>query len=50
MSGAALLVIAGGITFIISSLGIVGACGMWRPVLIIVRVFCNYVSCVPVFH
>ena len=35
-SGAALLVTAGCVTFILSALGIFGAFGMWRPLLIIV--------------
>ena len=35
-SGAALLVAAGGVTFILAAIGIIGACGMWRPFLIIV--------------
>lgn len=36
VSGAALLVLAGGITLIVSAVGMVGAFGMWRPVLFIV--------------
>ena len=35
-AGAALLVTAGCVTFILSALGIFGAFGMWRPLLIIV--------------
>ena len=36
VSGAALLVLAGGVTLVVSAVGIVGAYGMWRPVLVIV--------------
>lgn len=35
VSGAALLLTAGVLTLVISALGIVGACGMWRPLLFI---------------
>lgn len=35
VSGAALLVAAGAITLVVSGLGIVGACGMWRPLLFV---------------
>ena len=36
VSGAALLVLAGGVALVVSALGMVGAFGMWRTVLIIV--------------
>ena len=36
--GAALLVAAGGVTFVVAAVGIIGACGMWRPILIIVSI------------
>ena len=31
VSGAALLVFAGGVTLVVSAVGMVGAFGMWRP-------------------
>ena len=36
VSFAALLLVGGVITFIVAAVGIVGACAMWRPLLIIV--------------
>lgn len=33
ISGAALLIAAGGITFVVAALGIVAAIGLWRPLL-----------------
>lgn len=36
VSGAALLVFAGGVTLIVSAVGMVGAFGMWRLVLLAV--------------
>lgn len=36
VSGAALLVLAGGVALVVSAVGMVGAFGMWRPILIIV--------------
>ena len=38
VSGAALLVFAGGVTLVVSAVGMVGAFGMWRPVLVIVSI------------
>jgi len=36
-SGAALLIICGVITVVITGLGILGGIGLWRPILVIVR-------------
>ena len=36
VSGAALLVFGGGVAVVVAALGIVGALGMWRPVLVTV--------------
>ena len=36
--GAALLVAAGCVTFVVAAVGIIGACGMLRPILIIVSI------------
>ena len=49
MSGAALLVVGGVITLTVSAIGIIGACGLWRPILIIVGnidMFTHIASCV----
>jgi len=35
--GAALLIICGVITVVITGLGILGGIGLWRPILVIVR-------------
>lgn len=35
VSGAVLILIAGALTIVVSILGIMGACGMWRPLLVI---------------
>ena len=40
VSGASLLVLAGGVAIVLSAVGMAGAYGMWRPLLIIV----SYIS------
>ena len=37
VSGAALLIVGGVITLSVSAIGIIGACGLWKPILFIVR-------------
>lgn len=39
VSAAALLVVGGVITMVIAAVGIIGACGMWRPLLVIYAIF-----------
>ena len=39
VSGAALLLLGGGVAIVVSALGMVGAYGLWRPVLVTVRPF-----------
>ena len=41
ISGAVLLLVAGGITFMVSIVGFCGAAGMWRPLLVIVSFYIN---------
>ena len=36
VSGAALLVLGGGVALVVAAVGVVGAVGMWRPVLVVV--------------
>ena len=38
ISAAALLLVGGIVTFIVASVGILGACAMWRPLLLIVSI------------
>ena len=42
VSGAALLLVSGIITLAIAVVGIIGACAMWRPLLVIVSTLFNY--------
>lgn len=48
VSGAALLVAAGSITLLISGVGIVGACGMWRPLLFIYILLVIFVALIEI--
>ena len=44
VSAAALLLVSGIVTLSVAALGIVGACGMWRPLLVIVSAIVSVYS------
>lgn len=48
VSGAALLLVAGVLTISISAIGILGACGMWRPVLFVYILLIVFVALVEI--
>ena len=48
LSGAALLLVAGAITMVVSGVGILGACAMWRPVLFIYILLVIFVALIEI--